>query len=67
MLAFLSSIGPLEIAIIGAVALLLFGSRLPTVARGVGRSITEFKKGLSDVQSEVKEGLTEDEKSHPQS
>ncbi len=35
------------------VALLLFGKRLPEVARSLGKGISEFKKGLHDVQSEV--------------
>lgn len=37
-----------EIIIILAVALLLFGAkRLPDVARSVGRSVKELKRGLS--------------------
>jgi sec-independent protein translocase protein TatA len=31
------------------VALLLFGGRLPEVARSLGRSLNEFKRGLNDV------------------
>ena len=32
--------------IIGVIALLLFGNRLPTVMRSLGQGVTEFKKGL---------------------
>lgn len=42
-----------EIIAIVAVGLLLFGSRLPSIARSVGKSITEFKKGVKDVQAEA--------------
>lgn len=36
-----------------AIALLLFGKRLPEVARSLGKGITEFKKGMYDLQDEV--------------
>ena len=35
------------------VALLIFGKRLPTVAKGLGQGIVEFKKGLKGVKEEV--------------
>jgi len=38
--------------IVGAVALLLFGNRLPSVARSLGKSLTEFKKGMQGIQDE---------------
>ena len=47
--------GPIEIVIIGVVAVLLFGNRLPKVARSVGSSFIEFKKGLSDVTNELED------------
>jgi sec-independent protein translocase protein TatA len=40
------SIWKLLIALV--VVLLLFGSRLPSVARSLGQSLTEFKKGLKE-------------------
>ncbi len=45
--------GPFEWAVIGAVALLIFGRRLPDVARSIGKSIVEFKRGLRDVKDDM--------------
>lgn len=54
ILAFLQSIGAPEVIVIGIVALLIFGRRLPEVGRSFGRSIVEFKRGLKDVQGDAK-------------
>ena len=40
--------------IFGIVAILLFGNRLPSVARSLGRSLVEFKKGMNDLEHEFK-------------
>ena len=41
--------GGWELIVILVVILLLFGStRLPQLARGMGKSISEFKKGISE-------------------
>jgi sec-independent protein translocase protein TatA len=40
--------GPMELLIVLVVALLLFGNRLPSVARSLGRSMVEFKKGMNE-------------------
>ena len=48
LLAFMMP-GPMEMCIIGGVALLLFGKRLPGVCRSVGQSVSELKKGLNEV------------------
>lgn len=45
--------GPSEWLIIGAIALLLFGKRLPEVGRSLGKGIVEFKKGLKGIEDEV--------------
>jgi len=43
------NIGITELIIILVILLLLFGSsRLPQLARGMGKSINEFKKGISE-------------------
>ncbi len=44
--------GPMELLIIGFVVLLIFGNRLPGVMRSLGKSVIEFKKGLSGDEDE---------------
>ncbi|MDO4630032.1 MAG: twin-arginine translocase TatA/TatE family subunit [Planctomycetia bacterium] len=46
-------IGTTELLILGGIALLLFGTRLPSVARSFGQSVTEFKKGMREIQDDV--------------
>jgi len=48
------SIGTWEWIAILVVLLLLFGSRLPNVMRSLGKSVTEFKKGMNEIDEEVK-------------
>ena len=44
-----AAIGGTEILVIAGVVLLLFGgTKLPALARGLGQSIKEFKKGARD-------------------
>jgi TatA/E family protein of Tat protein translocase len=43
-------IGPQELLIVAVIALLLFGKRLPEVARSLGKGIVEFKKGINGVE-----------------
>ena len=44
--------GPFELAIILGILLLLFGSRLPSLMRNLGRGVVEFKKGVHGVEEE---------------
>jgi sec-independent protein translocase protein TatA len=46
--------GHWEWLIIGVVMLLLFGSRLPSVARSIGDALREFKKGVHEINDDVK-------------
>ena len=55
-LAFLSP-GPGEMLAIAVVALLLFGGKLPEVARSWGRSFAEFRRSLSGIQNEINDAL----------
>ena len=48
--------------VIGGVALLLFGNRLPEVARSLGRSVKEFKKGFDDIKFDVEDAGRDDRK-----
>lgn len=46
--------GPLELIIIFAVVLLLFGAkRIPEIARGIGKGIREFKDATSEISREL--------------
>ena len=51
--------GPLELIVILAVLVLIFGRRLPDIARSVGRSLTEFKKGINEAK-ETKDDFVSD-------
>lgn len=42
-----------ELVIIMVIALLLFGKRLPDVARSLGKGVVEFKKGLKGIEDDV--------------
>ncbi len=46
-----------ELMIVGVVAVLLFGKRLPEVARSLGQSYTQFRRGLQDIQSEMNQAV----------
>lgn len=45
--------GPFELVIVSLVALLLFGNRLPSVMRSLGKSVVEFKKGVNGIEEEI--------------
>ncbi|MCE9554551.1 MAG: twin-arginine translocase TatA/TatE family subunit [Planctomycetes bacterium] len=45
-------IGPGEMVLLGIVAVLLFGKRLPEVGRSIGKGMAEFKRGLMGLGSE---------------
>ena len=47
--------GGFELAIMALIGLLIFGSRLPSIARSVGSSIVEFKNGMKGLKDDVNE------------
>ena len=53
MAYFLGMPGLPEMLIIAVIVLLLFGNRLPSVMRSMGRGIVEFKKGVQGIEDEV--------------
>ena len=44
---------PIVYIAVALVAFLLFGNRLPSVMRSLGRSVVEFKKGVAGVEEEI--------------
>lgn len=62
-LAWLNRLGPMELILILVVVLLLFGAkRLPDLARSIGRSIQEFRKGQQEGESSKPEDDASGEK-----
>jgi sec-independent protein translocase protein TatA len=60
--AFLPNLGAPELLITAFIALLLFGNRLPSVMRSLGKSVTEFKKGVSGIEDEIDQSIVDDKK-----
>ena len=53
-LLFLGSLGSQEIIIIALVILLLFGGKkIPELMRGLGKGVSQFKKGMKDIEEEI--------------
>jgi len=49
-------LGHWELLIILVVVMIIFGAgKLPGISAGLGKSIRNFKKGVADVETEIKE------------
>jgi len=60
-IAFLTNLGWPEIVVILVVFILLFGAKkLPELARGVGKSIKEFKKATSTIEDDLRTAMDEE-------
>ena len=55
--AFLPNLGATELMVVAFVALLIFGNRLPIVMRSLGKSVTEFKKGVSGIEDDLDQAV----------
>ena len=59
--------GPWEIVLILVVVLLVFGAkRIPEIAQSLGKGITEFKRGVKDVQTEIENNVNTAPSPEPQ-
>ena len=58
--AFFQNIGTTELLIVAFVSLLMFGNRLPSVMRSLGKSVTEFKKGIAGIEDEIDQAVSHD-------
>ncbi|NOX65439.1 MAG: twin-arginine translocase TatA/TatE family subunit [Chlorobi bacterium] len=49
------NLGPMEIFIIVAAILILFGAKkIPEFAKGIGKGMKEFKKAVKEVEEDIK-------------
>ena len=48
---------PVMILVLGAIAVLLFGERLPEVARSIGKGLMEVKNGMRGLQDEIQSAV----------
>lgn len=54
----LFALGAPEIVLIALVVLLIFGGKkIPELMKGLGKGVTSFKRGLKDVEEEIKVDL----------
>lgn len=46
-------LGTTELIVLAIVVLLLFGNRLPSVMRSLGKGVVEFKKGVQGIEEDL--------------
>lgn len=63
--ALFDGLGGLEMLVIFVLSLMLFGGkRLPEVAKGLGKSVREFKRAASGVEDEIRRAMDMDSSPH---
>jgi sec-independent protein translocase protein TatA len=55
LFAFLDN--PVMLLILGVIAVLLFGERLPEVARSAGKGLMELKRGVRSIQDDMESAI----------
>ena len=48
---------PTAYIVLGIIAILLFGNRLPSIMRSLGRSVVEFKKGVAGIEDDIEDAV----------
>ena len=62
-LMFIGNLGTGELILIALVVLLFFGAkRIPELMRGIGKGVKSFKEGLNDIEKQINEPVSNDEK-----
>ncbi len=52
-----------EVIVIALIVLLLFGGKkIPELMKGIGKGVKSFKDGLSDIETEIKKDVKNNEK-----
>ena len=46
-----------EMVMVAMIGLLLFGKKLPEVARNVGKTVRDFKKGMTGFEDEIRDNV----------
>ncbi len=66
----MGGLGLTEVLLVGGIALLFFGpSRLPSLGQALGKTISNFKKGMQEIENEEPKPrlISETEASHASS
>jgi sec-independent protein translocase protein TatA len=50
-------LGPTEVIVLAVIGLLLFGNRLPELARSVGKGVKSFQQGLNGLEDDLSDVL----------
>lgn len=60
---FIGNVGPWELILILAIALIIFGpGKLPEAGKAIGRAMREFRNASSGLKNEIQEAVSLDEK-----